>query len=66
MTFYRYLESLKQDDTAIGDLARDILMDTNIYPSYGIQKIRKYFKQIGASERIMYLLEESYTDFKNN
>jgi hypothetical protein len=65
MTFYTYLESIQNDDTAIGDLVRDILMDTNIYPTYGIQKMRRYFKQIRASERIMYLLEEAYLDYQN-
>ena len=65
MTFYKYLESLKRDDTAIGDLVRDILMDTNIYPSYGIQKMRRYFKNINAGERIMSLLEEAYQDYQN-
>jgi hypothetical protein len=65
MTFYMFLESHKDDDTARGDLVRDILDDTIICPSWGIRKIRKYFKEINVSDRIMYLLEESYTDFKN-
>lgn len=65
MTFYMYLELHKDDDTARGDLSRDILMDINICPSYGIRKIRKYFKQINVSERIMYLLEEAYQDYQN-
>jgi len=66
MTFYMYLERLKDDDTAIGDLVRDILDDTIICPSWGIRKIRKYFKEINVSDRIMYLLEEAFIDYKNN
>ena len=67
MTLYIYIESIKDDDdTAIGDLARDILDDTNITPTWGIRKIRNHFKALRVNDHIMFLLEELYIDFKNH
>jgi len=66
MTFYTYLTFISEDDTAQGDLARDILNDSNIDRSFGIREIRRYFKDICVSEHILYLLEETYLNYKSH
>jgi hypothetical protein len=66
MSFYTYLTLISEDDTAQGDLARDILNDTNIKNSSGIRYIRRYFKEICVSPHILYLLEETYINYKSS
>jgi hypothetical protein len=66
MTFYTYLTFISEDNTAQGDLARDILTDSNITRSTGIRNIRRYFKDICVSSHILYLLEETYINYKSS
>ena len=63
MSFYTYLTLISEDNTAQGDLARDILSDSNITRSTGIRNIRRYFKEICVSPDILYILEETYTNY---
>ena len=66
MSFYTYLTFISEDNTAQGDLARDILSDSNITRSTGIRNIRRYFKDICVSPHIIYLLEETYINYKSS
>lgn len=66
MSFYTYLTFISEDSTAQGDLARDILSDSNITSSTGIRNIRRYFKEICVSPHILYLLEETYINYKSS
>jgi hypothetical protein len=65
MSFFTYLTFISEDDTAQGDLARDILNDTNIQQR-SIRYLRKYFREICVSERILYLLEETYISYRTS
>jgi len=65
MSFFTYLTFISEDDTAQGDLARDILSDTNIQQR-SIRYLRKYFREICVGERILYLLEETYINYRTS
>jgi hypothetical protein len=65
MSFYTYLTLISEDNTAQGDLARDILSDPNIQQR-SIRYLRKYFREICVGERILYLLEETYINYRTS
>ena len=63
MSFYTYLTFISNDDTAQGDLARDILSDPNIQQR-SIRYLRKYLKEICVNPNILYLFEETCISYK--
>jgi len=63
MSFHKYLTLISEDNTAQGDLARDILSDTNIHQR-NIRYIRKYLREKCVSPDILYLLEETYISYR--
>lgn len=65
MSFYTYLTFISEDNTAQGDLARDILSDPNIQQR-SIKYIRKYLRDICVSPNILFLFEETYISYRTS
>ena len=65
MSFYTYLTFISEDDTAQGDLARDILNDPNIQ-QHSIRYLRKYLRESCVSPNILFLFEETYISYRTS
>jgi hypothetical protein len=65
MSFYTYLIAISNDDTAQGDLARDIISDPNIQ-QHSIKYMRKYLRERCVSPNILFLFEETYINYRTS
>ena len=65
MSFYTYLTAISNDDTAQGDLARDIISDPNIQ-QHSIKYMRKYLRERCVSPNILFLFEETYINYRTS
>ena len=50
ITFVSFLKMFANDDSAIGDLARDAVMDTRINNRWGFNKFMEHLVAMGACE----------------
>jgi hypothetical protein len=48
----------------IGDIAGDIKADPDFDPSWGYEKMKNYFHEIGACDNFLDALEFAYSEFK--
>ena len=66
MTFIAWLRQQKKEDTAIGDLARDVFCDRNRPRMSTSKALRKYFEGLlpGPSQACMDTLDEAETMFE--
>lgn len=51
VSFVSFLLTFKNDDSAIGDLARDAVMDIRINKRWGFNKFMNHLVELGACER---------------
>ena len=59
MSFVNYVLRFKDDDSALGDVARDMSCDPNIKKSWGYSKLMVYLIGMNATDRIYGILEEA-------
>jgi hypothetical protein len=59
VAFVSYILRFKNDNSAIGDVARDIEVDTNIKKTWGYTKLITYLIDMNVSERVYGILEEA-------
>jgi uncharacterized protein YozE (UPF0346 family) len=59
MTFKTWIEKYKSDDSPIGDLARDILSDSNFPESNDLETLIKYVTDLGCCNQVPFLLKEA-------
>lgn len=58
-SFIMWIRQFKKDDTAIGDLARDIREDSKIKTRFSIRRLRRYLENANACEDCMKTFEEA-------
>ena len=63
VSFVSYLLQFKDDDNAIGDVARDMMLDTGIRRSWGYKRLVKHLESMNACDRVYYVLERAYERF---
>lgn len=56
-TFVRYILKHKKEQTAYGDVARDILDDPNVDRSWSYRSFSRYLAQQNASQRVFELVD---------
>ena len=69
ITFVSFLLNLKEADSAIGDLARDVAMDNRVSRKWGFNKFMDHITTCGACEgarMATFQCMELYTTFKEN
>ena len=57
-SFVRFVLKYKKEDTAFGDVARDILMDSGVNRAWGYKRFVKHLESMNASQRVYTLVEE--------
>lgn len=65
ISFVSYVLRFKNDDSAIGDVARDIVADTNISKRWGYTKLINHLKNMNVADRVYGLLNDYYTQYNN-
>ena len=65
MTFNRWLKQFNNEDSPIGDLARDNNQDPTFPNSYSYKKIRVHLESQNASELCMESFQNAWTRYKN-
>ena len=65
-SFYSWLMQFKNDDTAIGDLARDVNRDSE-FPrrSISYRHLKKYLESKQAVDVVMNVFMEAFTQYKS-
>lgn len=64
-SFYSWLLQFKDEDTAVGDLARDARIDGD-FPrrSISYRHLKKYLESKGACDAAMDVFEEAFAQYK--
>jgi hypothetical protein len=65
-SFVRFVLKFKKDDSAIGDLARDMDMDKNLTRTWGYKTVLRYLECHGASSNVFTTLEEAHEIYKRS
>ena len=65
ISFVSYVLRFKNDDSAIGDVARDIADDNNISRRWGYKKLINHLKNMNAADRIFNILNDANTEYNN-
>lgn len=61
MTFYSFIRAFLDEDSAMGDLARDIIDDPDFPKRYCRKdKIKNYLEEIGACEKVFEVFKVAY------
>ena len=55
-SFVRYVLKFKNDDSAIGDVARDIMADNNLKRTWSYKTLVKYLEEVGACDKVFGIL----------
>lgn len=65
-SFYSWLMQFKNDDTAVGDLARDVRTDSE-FPrrSISYRHLKKYLESKQAVDVVMNVFMEAFTQYKS-
>lgn len=63
-SFVRYILKFKNDDNAYGDIARDILVDTEINHKWGYRSFVKHLVKRNACQRVFELTAELEWNYK--
>jgi hypothetical protein len=64
VSFVSYVLQFKNSDTALGDVARDMMLDTGIKRSWGYMRLLKHMNEMNACERVYNLLETAYNHYR--
>ena len=59
ISFVSYVLRFKNDDSAIGDVARDMLIDSDISKRWGYTSLIKHLNKMNAVERIYDILDDA-------
>jgi hypothetical protein len=57
VSFVSYVLQSKNDDTALGDVARDMSQDAGINRMWGYSRLVRHLKSVRADERVYKILE---------
>ena len=63
VSFVSYVLQFKDDDSAIGDVARDMMLDTGIKRSWGYKSLVKHLETMNACDRVYSVLEQAHERF---
>lgn len=64
VSFVSFILKFKNDDSAIGDLARDIEMDKRINRNLGYKKLIAYLSDINACSGALNAVDDAYELYK--
>jgi len=64
VSFISYILRFKNDSTPIGDIARDIAMDTRLNRRFGYKRVESYIIDMGASIGAIIALEDAHEAYK--
>lgn len=60
-TFYNFLKDFKEDDSPIGDLARDISVDRNHPKRYNsFVSLQRYLESLGACDSVLATFNQAW------
>lgn len=65
VSFVTYLLRFKDEDSAVGDVARDMIRDPRINRRWGYTSLVEYLSKMNTVDRIYGILEEHHTIYKN-
>lgn len=65
MTFKKWIVQYINEDSPIGDLARDNSLDSTFPNSYSYKKIRAHLERQNASELCMKSFQDAWKRYKN-
>jgi len=63
-SFVRFVLNFKNDDSPIGDVARDMKADKSLKRTICYKSVVKHLDEHGASERVYQILEDAYKLYK--
>ena len=63
VSFVSYVLRFKNDDSAIGDVARDMNLDTAVNKRWGYMTLVKHLLHMNASDRIYEILANARTGY---
>ena len=63
MNFVRFVLQAKNDNTPLGDVARDILMDVRVKPTWSYKRLLKHLDECRACELVYGILEDAKEAF---
>lgn len=64
MTYKEFILQFVEDDTAYGDIARDIAQDDAFPNTNDYEEMDYYLTLTGASDSFLRVLEETYEEYK--
>ena len=66
-SFYSWLSQFKNDDTPVGDLARDVSFDKG-FPHHSVSRkhLRDYLESMVACDSAMSIFEEAFTLYEKD
>jgi len=64
MTFARFVLQFTTEDSAYGDLARELATDPYTTPAMGYSALRERISSSGASETVLTLLDELWAQYQ--
>lgn len=64
-SFVRWMLQFKNDNSDIGDVARDMKADRNLKRTICYKSVVKYFDSIGACDRVYRILEDAYLLYRS-
>ena len=59
ISFVSFVLGFEKDDSAIGDVARDMVQDTMISKRWGYSTLIKHLRKMNATDAVFNLLEEA-------
>jgi hypothetical protein len=64
-SFVRFVLKHKNEDSAVGDVARDMLQDTRIKRTWCYATVKKHLDEIGACGSVYNVLSEASERYKS-
>ena len=66
LSFVSYVLRFRGDDTALGDVSRDISHDPGVKRDWGYNRLVKHLNSLGADVRVYKILEEAKTMYDSH
>lgn len=63
-SFVRFVLNFKNDDSAIGDVARDMVVDDSLKRNWCYKTVVKHLEGKGACDKVYQILEEANERYK--
>jgi hypothetical protein len=66
-SFYSWLLQFKNDDTSVGDLAREAISDKG-FPRHSVSRkhLRDFLESMNACDNVMCIFEEAFTRYEKD